>query len=112
MRSFYTDTVTRMRAPDAVDGHGNTAPDWSGVVESVSIGFCRVQPVTAEENMLNRYESVLDARLLAPLGSDVTYLDRIVADGVLFEVVGPSRSFRSPSGAAEHDEILLRRVTG
>lgn len=112
MRSFYTDTVTRRRAPLADDGHGNTAPNWAGTIVDVSIEDCRVQPLSAEEVTENRFESNVTKRLLAPLGSDVTMLDRIVFAGLTYEVVGDPESQRSPSGAAEHDEILLRRVTG
>lgn len=111
-RSFYTDTVTRRRAPLADDGHGNEAPDWDGEIGTATITGCRVQPIDAEEVMANRFESHTTHRLLAPLGSDVTFLDEIVYSGVTYEVTGNPRSHRSPSGVAAHDEIGLKRVTG
>lgn len=111
-RTFYTESVTRRRAPLASDGRGNTVPNWGGTISEATISGCRVQPMSAEELVDNRYASDVRFRLLAPSGSDVTYLDRIVATEGTFEVWGQPESHKSPTGAAAHDEILLRRVDG
>lgn len=112
VRSFYDETWTRQRAPLADDGHGNTAPDWGGVLSTASIVGCRLQPLESDELMENRFQSDVRNRLLAPYGSDVTYLDRMVSPAsVVWEVAEPPQSFDSPTGVAQHDEIMLRRVT-
>jgi len=113
VRSFYTDTVTRLRATVVTDDRNNSAPDWSvAVASSLVITGCRVQPVSSEEFMENRSGSRVDYRLLTPPGSDITFLDRVTFSGLTFEVVGDPRAHRSPSGVASHDEVLLRRMTG
>lgn len=111
VRSFYNQTVTRLRASLAADGHGNMAPDWTSPA-SVSITGCRLQPLSSEEIMENRFESDVRFRLLAPYGSDVTFLDRVTVGSTTYEVAGAPLSHNSPSGAAQHDEILLRLVSG
>lgn len=113
VRSFYNETWTRQRAPLADDGHGNSAPNWAGVLVTASITGCRLQPITADELMENRFESDVKFRLLAPYGSAVTHLDRMLSpSSVVYEVAGTPLSYNSPSGAAQHDEIMLRRVSG
>lgn len=112
-RSFYDETWTRQRAPLAADGHGNTAPNWSGTLVTATITGCRLQPISADELMENRFESDVRWRLLAPYGSSVTYLDRMVSPaGTTYEVAEAPLSFNSPGGSAKHDEIMLRIVTG
>lgn len=113
MRSFYDETWTRQRAPLASDAHGNLAPNWAGILDTVVISDCRLQPISTDEVTENRYESDVRNRLLAPYGSDVTHLDRLVSPGgVVWEVAAAPESFNSPTGVAAHDEIPLRRVTG
>ena len=112
-RSFYTETWTRRRAPTADDGHGNTAPNWAGTLVTATISNCRLQPLSAEELMENRFESDVRFRLLAPYGSSVTFLDRMVSPGgTVYEVAAAPLSYNSPAGTAQHDEIMLRLVTG
>lgn len=110
-RSFYTDSVTRQRAAVTTDARNNDELDWTSPT-TLSITGCRVQPISSTEVMENRYESDVHFRLLAPLGSDVTFLDRIVYGSTTYEVAGAPESHRSPTGAASHDEIPLRLVTG
>jgi len=113
VRSFYTETWTRQRAPLATDAHNNSAPNWSGTLVTATITGCRLQPISADEVMENRYESDVRWRLLAPYGSSVTYLDRMLSPtSVVYEVAGDPLPYNSPTGAAQHDEIMLRRVTG
>lgn len=112
-RTFYDETWTRQRAPIADDGHGNSAPDWTGTLTTATISGCRLQPISADELMENRFESDVRNRLLAPYQSDVTYLDRMVGpNGWVWEVAEAPQSFNSPTGVARHDEIVLRRVLG
>ena len=112
VRTFYDTTVTRLRAEVVADRYGNEGPDWSGTVSELDIAGCRVQPLSSEEVMSNRFESDVRFRLLAPFGSDVTFLDRVQVGSAVYEVVGAPLSHQSPSGVAAHDEILLRAVSG
>lgn len=110
-RSFYTDSVTRLRATTTTNARNDVVLSWV-TPSSLAIAGCRVQPISSEEVMVNRYESDVRFRLLAPLGSDVTFLDRITYAGVTYEVAGAPEPHRSPTGSASHDEIPLRKVSG
>lgn len=111
-RSFYTDTVVRQRATTEDDGHGNLEPVWTSPATS-SITGCRVQPLSSEEVLEHRtLGSEVTFRLLAPRDADVLPGDRVVFDAVTYEVEGAARRHRSPSGVANHAEILLRRFDG
>jgi hypothetical protein len=111
VRTFYTDTVTRQRAVTTTNDRNDDVLDWTTPSEA-TITTCRVQPLSSDEVMDNRYESDVRFRLLAPRGSDVTYLDRIVFGSTTYEVAGAPLSHRSPTDAAAHDEIPLRKVSG
>ena len=111
-RSFYTDTVTRLRAPLVDDGHGNMTENWDEPA-SADIWGCRVQPLSSAEVLEHRQAGLeVTKRLLAPYASGVLSTDRIVFAGVTYEVGDDPANHRSPSGAAAHDEILLRRFDG
>ena len=112
VRSFYTTTVTRLRPQTADDGHGNTATDWTLTASEATITGCRLQPLSSDEVMENRFESDVRFRLLAPYGSDVAFQDRVTVGATTYEVAGAPLSHQSPTSAAEHDEIFLRLVSG
>lgn len=109
-RSFYTDTVTRLRAGTVTD-HGDEYPDWSSP-SSLTITGCRVQPLSSDEVQEDRDGVEIRHRLLGPSGIDVLPDDRIVYGSDTFEVWGAILSHRSPTGVAAHSEALLRRFDG
>jgi len=111
VRSFYTDTVTRLRAPLLDDGYGNKYRDWPNAA-SVAVTSCRWQPLSSDEVLASRNGVELVARLLAPRDADIVPDDRVTFGGVTFEVDGEPLRHRSPSGVAAHAEVLLRRFDG
>jgi hypothetical protein len=110
-RTFYTETVTRQRATTTTNARNDSELTWTNP-STLEITGCRLQPLSSDEVIENRWESDVRFRLLAPSGSDISYLDRIVANAVTYEVWGAPLTHKSPTGVAAHDEILLRRVTG
>lgn len=118
MRSFYTDQVTRHRAPQTDSIHGNSR-DWTKAAAAV-IKACRVQPMP-ETAALMEPDDMTGAvnlwRLMGPYGIDVENNDRIEwtdPAGKLrrFEVIGDPQNFRSPSGSVNHSETTLRSISG
>lgn len=111
-RTFYTDIIVRQRATTVDDGHGNLEPVWTSPSE-LSITGCRVQPLSSQEILEHRTAgSQVTFRLLAPRTADVLPEDRVVFESVTYEVDGAARRHRSPTGVANHAEILLRRFDG
>lgn len=82
--SLATRNVTRRRAGTTTD-HGTTMPDWSAPTD-VTLTDCRVQPLTGEELLANRDASKTVLRLTAPANVDLRQSDRVVVDGIVFEV--------------------------
>lgn len=105
-----TETVTRIR--DGVptrDAYGNDVP---GAPTSVSIHGCAVLPrnVRASDEFTDGRDQVRTTRILyAPAGTDLTPTDRIVRNGVTYEVDGDPAVY---PGTLAHLEVNLKAVTG
>lgn len=113
MRTFYTDSVTRVRPQTTTDAHNPVAAvDWTLTPVSSTLTGCRFQPVSTSEDLRLREGVEVNARLLGPLDLDLTAQDRIVFDGLTYEVVGEPLNHRGPVGNVAHVEVLLRRFDG
>lgn len=96
-------TVTRLRAPLAADPYSGeaTARDWANAA-SASIMGCAINPgESSESRTVNREQITTSPTLYAPFGSDVLPSDRIVAEGVTWEVDGRGGQWRSPFTGTE-----------
>lgn len=111
MRSWYRDTVTRVRIPQAsTDAWGNPTP---GTPQSVSVGGCRVQPMSVEERqMADQNMSEVEVRLFAPVGADILVTDFVDWQSKRYKVHGEPELVRSPYGGADHVRIGLVRIDG
>ena len=105
-----TKTVTRVRAATTTDGHGNTIFNW-GAASSSDIGGCGVQPLDGSENSLGRDAVTTLLKLYAPPDADLLSTDRIVYDGVTYEIEG-SVQILDALHALSHKKCFLRRVEG
>lgn len=106
--TFATQTVTVQRAGLVTD-HGAQVPDWTNPTVHAVTG-CSVQPAGGSEDRVNRDAVTTQFTLYAPLDADVRATDRVVFDGVTFEVDGPPR--RWATGVLDHIEANLRVVNG
>lgn len=100
MRSFYRDTISRIRVTNgAPDGYGN--PTTTSTLTSIT--GCRVQPLTVEERTTaDQNFSEVTHRVFAPINADVRVADFITWSGRTFKVHGEPQQTRSPFGAANH----------
>lgn len=113
MRSFYTDTVTRLRPQTSFDAHSpDPAVDWTLPAAETDLTGCRFQPVSTNEELNLREGVEVNARLLGPVALDLTEQDRLTFDGDTYEIVGEPLRMRGPYGNTAHVEILLRRFDG
>ena len=96
--SFMTKTVTVLRAP-LFQSRGSFTRNW-GEAQSHVIGNCQVTGVATSQERDGRVTQVSDRkRLRAPFGSDIQAGDRVVVDGVTYEVDGEVFCTESPTGA-------------
>jgi hypothetical protein len=113
VRTFYTDTVVRLRPQTSADAHNPVAlPDWTLAPTETSLTGCRFQPVSTSEDLRLRDGVEVNARLLGDVGMDLTRQDRVIFDSAVYEVVGEPLRFRGPIGNVAHVEVLLRRFDG
>lgn len=114
MRSFYTDTVTRLRPQTSTDAHNPSVsfPDWTKTPASASLSNVRFQMVGTDEEINLRFGVRVDARVFASATVDIDPQDRIQYGGVTYEVVGEPLVHRGPTGAASHSETRLRVFLG
>lgn len=108
-RSFYTDTVTRLRAPLRESAHGDSVRDWAGATET-QLADVRVQSMTSSEGT---DLTVTTHRLLGPLALDIAESDRVRwvdPRGVelVFEVDGQPQFNRGPLGGVAHTVATLK----
>lgn len=114
MRSFYTDTVTRLRPQTSTDAHNPTRsfPDWTQTPTSSTLSAVRFQMVGSDEEINLRFGVQVDARLLASTTLELDAQDRVVYNNVTYEIVGQPIIHRGATGAAAHSETRLRVFRG
>lgn len=110
-RSFYNQTGARLRATTSTNARNDVVLSWASP-SSLTISGVRLQPLKSEEIRPGFTGEIVTHRLLAPYQSDILYRDRWVQGGVTYEVDGSPEQHNSPTGAAQHDEVYLRRVVG
>lgn len=99
--SFCNDDVVRIRAAQ-VNQRGTIVLDWSDV-QQVTISGCSVQPSSTSRDFDGRTTQVTDRwDLYAPPGSDLRAGDRIVWNGIAFEIDGAPMPWKSPTGSVSH----------
>jgi hypothetical protein len=110
VRTFYKDTIIRIRPVTTLDQWGNQSQTST---TSATITGCRVQPLRVEERvMADQTMSEVELRVFAPPGSDVKITDLVQWAGLVYRVDGQPQEFRSPNGQTNHMMIGLVRYDG
>ena len=95
--SFMTDSVTVVR-PGSTTSRGSTVPDWANAT-CKAVSDVQVTPLSTVQDRDGRVLQVSDRfTLRAPYGADIKAGDRIIHDGVTYEIEGDPRSTKSPTG--------------
>jgi hypothetical protein len=104
--------LIRVRASEVTDGrHGGRARDWKTADTEVIIG-CNVQPFATAESTLQAAYVADRLRVFAPPGTDLLPTDRVIYDGVTFEVDGSAQRWHDFSGQEHHIELVIKRLAG
>lgn len=111
MISFHTDSVTVLRAPLVDADYNNQEYDWPNATETEVAG-CRVQPERGSDYTIDRDAVETRWRLFGPDGMDIRDTDRIMHQGVTYDIEGSVERWPSPTGALAHIEARLVRVEG
>lgn len=94
--------LIRRRFATVEDRYGNETRGQASDVAFLGV----LWPEESTEATEDRDEQVADWLGRAPLGFDITGRDQVVADGQVFEVVGP------PANVGTHLRFRLRHVEG
>ena len=103
-------TVTILTAGSTIDRRQNEAVDWSAATETTTVGW--LAQTSGTETRDGRDGQVSTWALLLPADASITALDRVVVDGVTYEVDGPPRSARRPGRGVHHVEVTLKLAKG
>lgn len=109
VRSFWQDTVTRLRGTIVESDFGNDDIDFDDP-DSISIDRCRLTPVSSEELNDRRTGASVDSLLQTPIDADIRMFDRIELHGRTYDVVLPPERWRGVTGAVAHLNVDLREV--
>lgn len=110
--SFETMMVTpvTIRRPGAgTDRYGDTGPDWTSATDVDTTGW--LAQLDDGEDFANRDAYTSTWRLFLRPAETLSAGDRVISDGVTFEVDGPPQHARTPTGI-HHIEATLRAVVG
>ena len=112
-RLIRGETVTVKRPATTTNRNGDAAPNWASVTET-DVDNVAVAPATGTEDASQRVSGVVaDLTIYAPTGTDIAGTDRVEVRGTDYEVVGPTRDWRSPySGDRPGVVVDLKRVAG
>jgi hypothetical protein len=106
---FMITPVTIVHPGTLTDRYGDTRPDWAAATETETTAW--LTQLEVSEQLLRRDAEVADHRLFVRPDVTVAAGDRVVGDGLTFEVVGPPHKARTPT-AVHHIEAMLRSVVG
>lgn len=106
----YGRTVTLLKR--VLAGHDSYGNDVYTNFSS-DIAGCAVQPATSTENVQFTDQVNTGITVFLPYGTDVSYLDALIIDGVKYEVQGTPESWVSPfSGRTAPVQVSAVKVSG
>lgn len=112
MTALGAQQVTRLRAVTVGDGrHGGSARDWPNATATVIDGVS-VQPFATAESTLDAAYVADRLRVFASPGTDLLPTDRVVFDGVTYEVDGGAQPWHDLAGREDHVELVIKRLAG
>lgn len=118
IESTFDKSLTRLRGTAAEDVYGNATLDWSAP-DSLTMAARLSPPIqkvrlgshAADEDMSGR-DAVRHDFEAWVANDDVTALDRVQIDGLVYEVMGTPGSRTDMDGNYLYTKVLLREVSG
>lgn len=105
MTRLGAQTVTVVH--QAIDAYGDRTETGRATVHG-----CSIQPLSTVERLEAGDQVITRWTLYAPITLDAGPIDRLIVDGVTYELDGDLQLWRGLDGRAHHVEGFLRRVTG
>lgn len=96
-----------VRSAGAEDVFGNPADSYAAPVSYTGL----VVPVSAQEVTEDRETQISDRKLRLPYDAVISGRDRVVCEGVTYEVVGPPERHQAPGGVTQ-TTVTIRQVEG
>lgn len=109
LTSLLVHDVTVLTATATTTRYGDTGKDWTDPLQTTVKGW--VSQRTQTEDHDQREAQVSDWVLFLHPDESLTGLERVVWEGITFEVEGPANPAWTPRGL-HHYEVPLRVVTG
>ncbi len=109
LTSLLVHDVTILTPAEDTDRYGNTVKNWDNATPTTVKGW--VSQSSQTEDSDHREAQVSEWRLFLHPNASITGADRVVWEGITFEVVGPANPAWSPAGR-HHLEVPLRVVAG
>ena len=111
MLSFFTETITRLRAGTKTV-RGSVVPDWDNATELI-ISNCTVQPASTSLSQDGRVLGISEGlTAYLPVNADVIAGDRIVYGGNTYTINGEPKVWKSPTGNLSNMQLQLERWSG
>lgn len=109
--SFFRDTITVLRAQLSVK-NGSQIRDWEHATQTI-INNVQVTAGGTSQDFAGRTLSIEDSRTLrANYDADIQEGDRIIYNGITYEIDGEIFHTKSPAGRASSTRCRLRRWIG
>lgn len=106
---LLTQPVVILRARVSANRYGDDIVDWANTDETSTLGW--LTQLSGREVLGTRDAQVSDWKLYLAADVDIDAGDRVLADGVTYEVDGPPHHAHTPRGP-HHIEVALHAVTG
>lgn len=109
---MFVHDVTIIRCGTTTNRYGDVERDWTTATETTTRGW--LSQSAQSENLQGRDALIRIAELFLPAGTDINGWDRVVYDGITYELAGPPHNAVSPrlGGGVHHIECQLSAVEG
>lgn len=109
--TFFVRDVTILTAGTVTDAYGDTATSWATPTSVAVKGWLAQLEETEPSGPGRALVTVVRDVLRLPIGTPITAGNRVVIDGITYDVDGPPRRVWTPRGA-HHLRVNLRAVEG
>lgn len=104
--------MTWQQAGSRTDGHGQTVPDWDTTTDTELDVYWETASIPgASGEVLDGRDALVIRGLILTNELGINGRDRIVRDGLVYEIDGPVRVVGTPRGV-HHAELDVVRVEG
>jgi hypothetical protein len=109
---IFSIPITIQRAGPAQDRYGNINLDWSNPTSTSVLGWLDTNQRKMHEDIKSRDELESDGNAFLPPGTDVKGTDRLIINGITYQVYGIPASVYRPGWGEHHIECRIRRYQG